>query len=150
MQIYAFFPIYTPLFDKVLLKIQIINRMQRRCGGRHRVSHPAGGEMVSLDFSRLHLWMRMSGNGGLLLCATIFFSRERYLVMSHTDGNTFGLEHGKIGDRIAVVLNGKQVYKRLYKPTNPRTPKQQMHRAKLAYINRLSGWIHALTPFGSS
>ena len=82
--------------------------------------------------------MRMSGNGELLLCATIFFSRERYLVMSHTDGNTFGLEHGKIGDRIAVVLNGKQVYKRLYKPTNPRTPKQQMHRAKLAYINRLS------------
>lgn len=58
--------------------------------------------------------------------------------MSHTDGNTFGLEHGKIGDRIAVVLNGKQIYKKLYKPTNPRTPKQQMHRAKLAFVNRLS------------
>ena len=58
--------------------------------------------------------------------------------MSHTDRNTFGLEHGKIGDRIAVVLDGKQIYKKLYKPTNPRTPKQQMHRAKIAYINRLS------------
>lgn len=58
--------------------------------------------------------------------------------MSHTDGNTFGLEHGKIGDRIAVVLNGKQIYKGLYKPTNPRTPKQQMHRAKLAFVNQLS------------
>ena len=58
--------------------------------------------------------------------------------MSHADGNTFGLEHGKIGDRIAVVLNGKQIYKGLYKPTNPRTPKQQMHRAKLAFVNQLS------------
>ena len=48
------------------------------------------------------------------------------------------MEHGKIGDRIAVVLNGKQIYKSLYKPTNPRTPKQQMHRAKLAFANRLS------------
>ena len=28
-----------------------------------------------------------------------------------------GLEHGKIGDRIAVVLNGQQIYKKLYKPT---------------------------------
>ena len=58
--------------------------------------------------------------------------------MSHTDGNTFGLEHGKKGDRIAVVLDGKQIYKKLYKPTNPQTHKQQMHRAKIAYINRLS------------
>ena len=58
--------------------------------------------------------------------------------MSHTDGNTFGLEHGKIGDRIAVVLDGKQIFKKLYKSTNPRTPKQQMHRAKLAFVNRLS------------
>ena len=58
--------------------------------------------------------------------------------MSHTDRNTFGLEHGKIGDRIAVVLDGKQIYKKLYKPTNPRTPKQQMHRAKIAFVNRLS------------
>ena len=51
--------------------------------------------------------------------------------MSHTNGNTFGLEHGKIGDRI-------EIYKGLYKPTNPRTPKQQMHRAKIAFANRLS------------
>lgn len=58
--------------------------------------------------------------------------------MSHTNGNLFGLEHGKIGDRIAVVLNGKQIYKKLYKPANPRTPKQQMHRAKIAFANRLS------------
>lgn len=58
--------------------------------------------------------------------------------MSHSDRNTFGLEHGKIGDRIAVVLDGKQIYKKLYKPTNPRTPKQQMHRAKIAFVNRLS------------
>ena len=28
-----------------------------------------------------------------------------------------GLEHGKIGDRIAVVLNGQQIYKKLCKPT---------------------------------
>ena len=65
-------------------------------------------------------------------------TKMRYYNMSHTDGNTFGLEHGKIGDRIAVVLDGKQIYKKLYKPTNPRTPKQQMHRAKLAFVNRLS------------
>lgn len=65
-------------------------------------------------------------------------TKMRYQGMSHTDGNTFGLEHGKIGDRIAVVLDGKQIYKKLYKPTNPRTPKQQMHRAKLAFVNRLS------------
>lgn len=65
-------------------------------------------------------------------------TKIRYQGMSHTDGNTFGLEHGKIGDRIAVVLNGKQIYKGLYKPTNPRTPKQQMHRAKLAFVNQLS------------
>jgi len=58
--------------------------------------------------------------------------------MSHTDRRLLGFEHGKIGDRIAVVLNGKQIYKSLYKPTNPRTPKQQMHRAKLAFANKLS------------
>lgn len=58
--------------------------------------------------------------------------------MSHSDGSIIGLEHGKIGDRIAVVLNGKQIYKKLYKPTNPRTPKQQMHRAKIAFANKLS------------
>ena len=54
--------------------------------------------------------------------------------MSHTDRNTFGLEHGKIGDRIAVVLDGKQIYKKLYKPTNPRTPKQQMHRGARGWV----------------
>lgn len=58
--------------------------------------------------------------------------------MSHSDGSILGLEHGKIGDRIAVVLNGKQIYKKLYKPTNPRTPKQQMHRAKIAFANKLA------------
>lgn len=68
----------------------------------------------------------------------IIAGKRRYYSMSHTDRNTFGLEHGKIGDRIAVVLDGKQIYKKLYKPTNPRTPKQQMHRAKIAFINRLS------------
>ena len=58
--------------------------------------------------------------------------------MSKADNNILGLEHGKIGDRIAVVLDGKQVYKKLYRPTNPRTPQQQKHRAKLAFVNRLS------------
>lgn len=58
--------------------------------------------------------------------------------MSRAEKIIMGLEHGKIGDRIAVVLDGKQIYKKLYKPTNPRTPKQQMHRAKLAFVNRLS------------
>lgn len=58
--------------------------------------------------------------------------------MSKADNNILGLEHGKIGDRIAVVLDGKQIYKKLYKPTNPRTPQQQKHRAKLAFVNRLS------------
>jgi hypothetical protein len=29
--------------------------------------------------------------------------------MSRADGSILGLEHGKIGDRIAVVLNGKQI-----------------------------------------
>lgn len=57
--------------------------------------------------------------------------------MSHTD-DTSRLEHGKIGDRIAVVRNGKQIYKKLYKPSNPQTPQQQKHRAKLAFANRLS------------
>ena len=58
--------------------------------------------------------------------------------MSKASNSSLGFEHGKIGDRIAVVQRGKQIYKKLYKPTNPRTPKQQMHRAKLAFINRLS------------
>ena len=68
--------------------------------------------------------------------------------MSHTDRNTFGLEHGKIGDRIAVVLDGKQIYKKLYKPTNPRTPKQQMHRAKIAFITRLSSVLAEAVSLG--
>ncbi len=58
--------------------------------------------------------------------------------MSRAENNNLGLEHGKRGDRIAVVIGGKQYYKGLYKPANPRTPKQQMHRAKIACINRLS------------
>ena len=58
--------------------------------------------------------------------------------MSRADGSILGLERGKIGDRIAVVLNGKQIYKKLYKPTNPQTPKQQQHRAKMAFVNRLA------------
>ncbi len=56
--------------------------------------------------------------------------------MSKIDSN--GLEHGKRGDKIYVVLNGQQITKDLYRPTNPRTPAQQRHRAKLAFVNRLS------------
>lgn len=70
--------------------------------------------------------------------STIINLKQPYYSMSHTEGNSFGFEHGKIGDRIAVVINGKQIYKGLYKPKNPRTPKQQMHRAKIAFVNRLS------------
>jgi hypothetical protein len=40
--------------------------------------------------------------------------------MSKADNTIMGLKHGKIGNRIAVVLNGQQVYKKLYRPTNPR------------------------------
>ena len=58
--------------------------------------------------------------------------------MSRASDSTFGLQRGKIGDRIGVVINGKQFYKGLYAPTNPRTPAQQRHRAKLAFANRLS------------
>lgn len=58
--------------------------------------------------------------------------------MSRAEKNIIGLEHGKVGDRIGVVRGGKQYYKGLYKPTNPRSPKQQMHRDKLAFLNRLS------------
>ena len=71
------------------------------------------------------------------LIGTIILVVLRYRCMSHIDSKS-GLEHGKIGDRIAVVLDGKQIYKKLYKPTNPRTPKQQMHRAKFACFSRLS------------
>lgn len=56
--------------------------------------------------------------------------------MSRTDSP--GMEHGRRGDTIYVVLNGKQIKKAPYSPTNPRTPAQQMHRAKLAFANRLS------------
>ena len=58
--------------------------------------------------------------------------------MSKAENNILGLEHGKIGDRIAVVLNGKQIYKKLYKPTNPQTPEQQKHRAKMALVSGLA------------
>lgn len=58
--------------------------------------------------------------------------------MSKAENNILGLQHGKIGDRIAVVLNGKQIYKKLYKPTNPQTPEQQKHRAKMAFVNKLA------------
>lgn len=59
--------------------------------------------------------------------------------MSKIDSN--GLEHGKRGNNIYVGLNGQQVKKDLYRPTNPRTPAQQKHRAKLAFANRLSAQL---------
>ncbi len=59
--------------------------------------------------------------------------------MSKIDSN--GLEHGRRGDKIYVVLNGQQIKKELYRPTNPRTPAQQKHRAKLAFANRLSAQL---------
>lgn len=68
----------------------------------------------------------------------ITFAGKEHKDMSKANNTIMGLEHGKIGDRIAVVLNGKQVYKKLYKPSNPQTPEQQKHRSKLAFANRLS------------
>lgn len=59
--------------------------------------------------------------------------------MSKIDSN--GLEHGKRGNKIYVVLNGQQIKKDPYRPSNPRTPAQQMHRAKLAFANRLSAHL---------
>ena len=59
--------------------------------------------------------------------------------MSKIDSN--GLEHGRRGNKIYVVLNGQQVKKDPYRPTNPRTPAQQKHRAKLAFANRLSAQL---------
>lgn len=59
--------------------------------------------------------------------------------MSKIDSN--GLEHGKRGNKIYVVLNGQQVIKDPYSPANPRTPAQQRHRAKLAFANRLSAHL---------
>lgn len=56
--------------------------------------------------------------------------------MSKIDAN--GMEHGRRGDKIYVVLNGQQIKKDPYRPSNPRTPAQQRHRAKLAFANRLS------------
>lgn len=52
-----------------------------------------------------------------------------------------GLEHGRRGDKIYVVLNGRQIKKDPYRPTNPRSPAQQKHRAKIAFINRLSAQL---------
>ncbi len=59
--------------------------------------------------------------------------------MSKIDSS--GMEHGKRGDKIYVVLNGQQVKKGLYQPTNPRSPAQQKHRDKLAFVNRLSAQL---------
>ena len=59
--------------------------------------------------------------------------------MSKIDAN--GMEHGRRGDKIYVVLNGQQIKKDPYRPSNPRTPAQQRHRAKLAFANRLSAHL---------
>lgn len=59
--------------------------------------------------------------------------------MSKIDAN--GMEHGRRGDKIYVVLNGQQIKKDPYRPTNPRSPAQQKHRNKLAFINRLSAQL---------
>nr|MCR4811344.1 hypothetical protein [Bacteroidales bacterium] len=59
--------------------------------------------------------------------------------MSKIDSN--GLEHGKRGNKIYVVLNGQQIKKDPYRPSNPRTPAQQRHRTKLAFANRLSAHL---------
>ena len=49
-----------------------------------------------------------------------------------------GLESGKRGDRVGVVLDGNQCYREWKKPSNPQTPKQQKHRAYLGMVSRLS------------
>ena len=59
--------------------------------------------------------------------------------MSKIDAN--GMEHGRRGNIIYTVLNGRQIKKDSYRPSNPRTPAQQKHRAKLAFINRLSAHL---------
>ena len=59
--------------------------------------------------------------------------------MSKIDSS--GLEHGRRGDKIYVVLNGQQIKKDPYRPTNPRSPAQQRHRAKIALINQLSAQL---------
>ena len=59
--------------------------------------------------------------------------------MSKIDSS--GIEHGKRGGKVYQEVRGQQIVKNLYKPTNPRSPKQQQHRAKLAFINRLSAHL---------
>lgn len=59
--------------------------------------------------------------------------------MSKIDSS--GLEHGRRGDKIYVVLNGQQIKKDPYRPTNPRSPAQKKHRNKLAFANRLSAQL---------
>lgn len=59
--------------------------------------------------------------------------------MSKIDSN--GLEHGRRGNTIYVVLNGQQIKKDPYRPTNPRSPAQLKHRAKIALINQLSAQL---------
>ena len=66
--------------------------------------------------------------------------------MSKIDSS--GLEHGRRGDKIYVVLNGQQIIKDLYRPTNPRSPAQQKHRAKLAFANRLSAQLAEVVNLG--
>lgn len=58
--------------------------------------------------------------------------------MAKGDNSTSGLVRGKLGDRIGKVRGGKQIYTKLYSPTNPRTPDQQKHRNKLGLANKLS------------
>ena len=59
--------------------------------------------------------------------------------MSKIDAN--GMEHGRRGNIIYTVLNGQQIKKDPYRPTNPRSPAQQKHRAKIALINQLSAQL---------
>ena len=66
--------------------------------------------------------------------------------MSKIDSS--GMEHGRRGDKIYVVLNGQQIMKDPYRPANPRTPAQQRHRAKIAYINHLSAQLSEAVNLG--
>ena len=68
--------------------------------------------------------------------------------MSKIDSS--GMKHGKQGDKIYVVLHGQQIEKALYRPSNPRTPAQQKHRAKLAFANRLSSLLSEAIALGFS
>lgn len=58
--------------------------------------------------------------------------------MAKGDRKKPGLIHGKHGNLIGRVRGETQIFTRLYWPTNPRTTEQQKHRAKLAFVNRLS------------